>query len=113
MLLGSLSGDGVAVSLGGHGHVESGIEDSDLGSGGHDLLASLDAHQVGGVVQGSQGDALLDGSDDLIVDDAGIEELHAAVQDAVTDSVDLLDGLDDTVNGVNQDAQGSGNGLGC
>ena len=43
--------------------MESGIEDSHLGGLGHDGLAGADAHQVGGVVEGAQGDGL-----DIMVD---------------------------------------------
>ena len=92
--------------------MESSVKHSDLRGLGHDSLAGTDAHQVCGVVEGSQGDALLNGLDDLVIDDAGLGELHAAVQDAVADSIDLVGGLDDTVLGINQDLQDSGNCLG-
>jgi hypothetical protein len=92
--------------------VESGVEHSDLGSLGHNSLASLDTHQVSGVMQRSQGDALLDSSDDIIVNDAGIGELHTAVQNTVANSIDLINGLDHAVNGINQDVQDCGNSLG-
>ena len=92
--------------------MESGIEHSNLGGVGHNSLASTNAHQVCGVMQRAKGNALFDGLDDLVVDDAGIGELHAAVQHAVTHSVNFVHGLDDTVNGVNQNLENSGNGLG-
>ena len=107
-----LGGNGVAVSLGGHGHMEGGVEHGDLRRGGHHLLASLDAHQVGGVMQWSQGDALLDGNDHVVIDDAGVKELHAAMQNTMTDSVDFVSGLDHAQLGIHQDLQRGGNGLG-
>ena len=107
-----LSGDGVAVSNGRHGHMERGVEHSDLGSGGHDSLAGADTHQVGGVVQGAQRNALLDGGNNVVIDDAGVKELHAAVQDAMAHSIDLVGGLDDAVHRVNQNGQNRLNGLG-
>ena len=92
--------------------MESGIEDGDLGSIGHDRLAGTDAHQVGRVVKGAQGDALLDGLDDLVVDNAGVGELHAAMEHTVANGIDLVNGLDDTVHRIYQDVQNRGNGLG-
>ena len=92
--------------------MECGIEHSDLRRGGHNSLAGTDAHQVCGVMQGAQGNALLDGLDDFVIDDAGIEEFHAAVQNTVTDRVDLIGGLDDTVHRVNQNIQRCGDCFG-
>ena len=63
-------------------------------------------------MQGAQRNALLDGGDDLVVDNAGVEELHAAVQNAVAHGIDLVGGLDHAVNGVNQNGQNRLNGLG-
>ena len=55
-------GQGVGVGHGGHGLVEGGVEHGHLGHAGpHDGGAGLDAQDVGGVVQGSQGDARLHG----------------------------------------------------
>ena len=92
--------------------MEGGVEHGDLRGIGHNSLAGTDAHQVCGVVQRSQRDALLDGLDNLVVDDAGVGELHAAVQHAVAHGIDLVNGLDHAVNRVNQDVQHRGNGLG-
>ena len=92
--------------------MERGVEHGDLRRLGHDSLAGANAHQVGGVVQGAQRDALLDGGDDLVIDDAGVEELHAAVQDAMAHGIDLVGGLNNTVNRVNQNVQNRGDGLG-
>ena len=91
--------------------MESGVEHGDLGGLGHDRLAGADAHQVCGVVQGAKGNALFDGSDDLVVDDAGIKELHAAMQDTVTDGIDLVSGLDHAVHGIDQNGQNRLNSL--
>ena len=55
VLLIVLVGDGVDVGLGGHGHMEGGVEHGHLGRLGHDLLAGLDAHEIGGVVEGPGG----------------------------------------------------------
>ena len=100
-----LGGNGIAVSLRGHGHMEGGVEHGDLRRAGHDLLAGFNAHEVGGIVQGAEGDAVADGLLAGFVDDAGGDELVAAVQDAVADGVDLLDGLDHAVLRIDQDGQ--------
>jgi hypothetical protein len=55
------------IGLGGHGLMEGGVEHGHHGDVGHDLLAGADAGEVGGVVQGSQGDAVLDGGSTFVV----------------------------------------------
>ena len=62
-------------------------------------------------MQGAQGDALLDGLDDLVINDAGVGELHTAMEHTVTHSINLVHGLDDAVLGVNQNVQNRGDGL--
>ena len=97
-----LGGDGIAVCLRGHGHMERGVEHGDLRLARHGLLAGLDAHEVGGIVQRAEGDAVADGLLAGLVDDAAFNKLVAAVQNAVTDSVDFVDRLDDAVLRVDQ-----------
>ena len=112
VILEVLGRNGVTVGLGGHGHVESGVKHGNLGGVGHNRLAGTDAHQVCGVMQRAQGDALFNGLDDLIIDDAGVGELHAAVEHAVTNGIDLVNRLDHTINRIDQDLQNSLNRLG-
>lgn len=95
-------GHGIDVGLGGHGLVEGGVEDGHHGGVGHDLLAGLDAGDVGGVVEGGQGDALPDAVHDLAVDDDGVGELLAAVDHTVADGIDLGHVLDDAIVVVGQ-----------
>src|SRR5699024_6288984 len=111
ILLIVLVGDGVDVGLGGHGHVEGGVEHGHLGGVGDDLLAGPDAHEVGGVVEGTQGDALLDGGDAGVVDDAALGEGGAAVEDAVAHCGDLIGGGDDALLRVHHDVQHGLDGL--
>ncbi len=66
---------------------------------GHDLLAGLDAGDVGGVVEGGQGDALLQSGHYGVVDEHGAGELLAAMDHAVSDGVDLGHALDHAVLG--------------
>ena len=91
--------------------MEGGVEHGDHGHAGHELLAGLDADDVGGIVQGREGIALLDGGHDLVGDDDGLGELLAAVDHAVTDRVDLLHGADDAVLLVNEGVQNSRDGF--
>ena len=78
--------------------MEGGVEHGHLGHvGAHDGGAGLDAQDVGGVVQGGQGDARLHGGEHLPVDAYGVGEGFAAVDDAVAHCVDLLHGGDDAV----------------
>ncbi len=111
VLLVVLVGNGVDIGLGGHGHVERGVEDGDLGGLGHDLLAGLDAHQVGGVVKGAEGNALFDGFNALVVDDAALGEGGAAVEDAVADGVDLVGAGDHALLRIDHDVQNGLDGL--
>ena len=103
MILGIvLGGDGIAISLRGHGHVERGIEHGDLRLARHGLFTGFDAHEVGGVVERAEGDALADGLLAGVGDDAALDELVAAVEHAMADRVDLVDGLDDAVFRIDQ-----------
>lgn len=92
--------------------MESGVKNGNLGNTGHNSLASADTHQVCGVVQGAQRNALLDSGDNLIIDDAGIKELHAAMQDAVADSIDLVGRRNNTINRINQNIKNGSNCFG-
>jgi len=94
VLLIVLIGDGVHISLRGHGAVESGVEDSDHRDVAEDLAGCLDAEDACGVVQRSQGAQLADGVDDLVGDQAAGLELLTAVDDAVADGADLADIVD-------------------
>ena len=91
--------------------MEGGVEHGDHGHAGHELLAGLDADDVGGVVERGEGVALLNGVHDLIGDDDGLGELFAAVNNAVADRVDLLHGGDHAVLLIDKRVQHSLNGL--
>ncbi len=95
-------GNCVHVCLAGHGLMEGGIEHRDHGNVAHNVAAGVDADDVCWVVQGSEGGALLESFHDGIVDAHGGSELLAAVNDAVTDGVDLLHGCDNAVLGAGE-----------
>ena len=84
-----LVGNAVQIGLGRHGLMEGGVEHGHHGGAGHDLLAGLDAHQVGGVVQGAQGDVFADGVHNGVVNNHGLGELFAAMQHAMAHGADL------------------------
>ena len=106
-------GQGVHIGLGGHRLVEGGVEHGHLGHVlAHDGGAGVDAGDVGRVVEGGQGDALLQGLHDLVRDQDGAGEGLAAVDHPVTHRVDLLHGADDAVVLVHQGVQNGLDGLG-
>ena len=112
VLLVVLIGQGVGIGHGGHGLVEGGVEHGHLGHvGAHDGGARLDAGDVGGVVQGGQGDALLQGGHHLVVDLHRGGEGLAAVDHPVAHRLDLLHGADYAVGGVHQGVQHGLDGL--
>ena len=94
VLLIVLIGDGVHVSLRGHGAVESGVEHGHHGDVAEHLAGGLDAQDACGVVQGSQRAQLTQSLDDLIGDQAAALELLAAMHHAVADGVDLAHVID-------------------
>jgi len=95
--------DGIDESLGGHLGVESGIKNGYLGNTGHGGFTSGNADEVGGVVEGGQGDALFDILLALFGDENGIGISFTGGDDAVTDSVDLLHGGDNADLGIGED----------
>ena len=89
--------------------MEGGVKHSHLGHvGTHHVHAGLDAGDVGGVVQGGQGDALFQGGHYLIVDAHGAGEGLPAVDHPVTHRIDLTHGGNHAVVLVHQ---GIHNGL--
>ena len=92
--------------------MEGGVEHGDHGHAGHNLLAGTDTGQVGGVVERSQGDAVLNGLHHFVGDEDGLVEGLTAVHHAVANSVDLLHGADDAVLSVHQGVQHGLDGLG-
>ena len=106
-----LGGDGIAISLRGHGHMERGVEYGNLGLARHGLLTGFDTHEVGGVVERAEGDAVADGLLAGLVDEAGGNKLVAAMEHAMADRVDLVNGLDNAVLGVNENGHDSLDGF--
>ena len=82
--------------------MKGGVEGPGHGDAGQDLLAGLDADDVGRVVQRRQGDALLQGGEHGLGDRHGAVEFFAGVDDAVADGEDLVFVLDDAGLGVGE-----------
>ena len=92
--------------------MEGGIENSNHGDAAHNVAAGIDADDVRGIVQGSEGGALLESRHDLIGDEDGGGKLLAAVDDAVANSVDFLHGGNNAVLGAGELVDDRGDSLG-
>ena len=92
----------IAVCIGLKTHTESRIEDSHIRLAGHSRLTGLDAHEIRRVVERAEVEAFADDALDVIVDLDGLRVDGAAVQDAVADRIDLVDGFHDAVLRVKQ-----------
>ena len=102
ILLGILIFDGVSRSLLGLGGMERGIEDENLGNLRHNGGTAVDTHQMCRGMQGCKVNAHTKLFHDLGGDQAGLKEVGTAVDDAVTDSLDLLHILDAAVLRIGQ-----------
>ena len=102
-LLAHLGRQRVGVGRGRHAHVEGRVEHGDVRELGVGLAAVLDDAGLGIVVQrGERGD-LVDLGENLIVDERGVLEVPAALNDAVAEGLHLeavlVDELDDLADG--------------
>ena len=95
-----------------HGLMESGVEDAHLRQARHQLLHSVHALQVGGIVQGSQVGALLKLLQHLVGQDDALVELLAAMHHAVAYGVNLLQVFDDANLRIGQKREDKLNALG-
>ena len=86
-------GQRVGVGDLGHGHVERGVEDSHVGQLRILLTAILNRRGLAVVVQRSKRGHLENLSHDLIVDDRGIIEVPATLNDTVADAINRKVGL--------------------
>ena len=93
ILVAHVLGQGVGVGDLGHGHVERGIEDGHVGQLRILLTAVLNRCGLAVVVQRGERRHLENLSHDLIVDDRGIIEVPAALNDTVADAIDRKVGL--------------------
>ena len=105
-------GQGVDKGFLGHGLAPGGIEHRHHGDAGHDLHAAPDAHQVGGVVEGTQGYARLNGIQHVVVDDHGLGELFAAMEHPMAHRVDFVHAFHHADVLVRQGFQHHADGLG-
>ena len=80
---------GVAVSVLGHGLVESGVEHADLRQLGEQIDGGVDAAQVGRIVQRRQLNVGFDAGQGFVGEQRGGEEFFAAMHHAVADAVQV------------------------
>ena len=88
-LVANILGKGVGLGNLGHVEVKSGVVDRNVGQIGILLQAVLDNVGLGVVVQRRQRGNLADLSEDVLVDEGGITKVPAALNDTVTNTLDL------------------------
>ena len=93
VLVAHVLGQGVGVGNLRHGHVERGVEDSHVGQLRILLAAILYRRSLAVVVQRGERSHLENLSHDLVVDDCGIIEVPAALNDAMPNAIDRKVGL--------------------
>ena len=105
-LVDHVAGKGVAIGLLGDAVVEGGVRDDDVADGREHVTADLDDVGLGVVVKRGERSDLADPAERLVGDDLGLGEVPAALNDAVTDSLDLarvearlVENLEDVLDG--------------
>ena len=93
VLVAHVLGQRVGVGDLGHGHVERGVEDGHVGQLRILLAAIFDCCGLAVIVQRSERGHLKDLSHDLIVDDRGIIEVPAALNDTMPNAINRKVGL--------------------
>ena len=93
VLVAHVLGQRVGVGNLGHGHVERGVEDGHVGQLRILLAAVFDCRGLAVIVQWGERGHLKDLSHDLVVDDRGIIEVPATLNDTVADAIDCKVGL--------------------
>ena len=102
---------GIGIGHRGHSLMEGGIKHGHHRGVRHKSLTGLDADDVGGVVQRSQGVALLNSGHNLVGDEHALGKLLAAVNHTVTNRTDLLHGANHAVVRIHQGVEHSLDGL--
>ncbi|OPZ75914.1 MAG: hypothetical protein BWY79_01889 [Actinobacteria bacterium ADurb.Bin444] len=90
-------GDAVGVSRLGHGLVERRVENGHLGDLGEDFHHGPNTHEVGRVMERSEGSAVFDGLEDLVGDDGRSGELLAPVDNPVSHRPQLVQAVQGSV----------------
>ena len=93
VLVAHVLGQRVGIGDLGHGHVERGVEDRHVGQLRILLTAILNRRGLAVIVQRSERGNLKDLSHDLIVDDRGIIEVPAALNDTMANAINRKVGL--------------------
>ena len=95
----------VHVGIGRHRLMESSVEGDDLRDGRENLLHGVDAQQVRRIVERGEVAAEGDLLEDVVIHEDGAGEEIAALDDAVTHRLDVLQGLQDARLGIRQGFQ--------
>ncbi len=102
-LVHDVAGQGVAPGVLGHVVVERSVRDDDVAELGEHLAADLDDVGLRVVVERGQRGDLANLGEHIVVDDGGLGEVPAALDDAVADAVDglvdVLQDLEDVLDG--------------
>ena len=97
-------GNGVEVGVLGNRLVEGRVEDGNVGNARQELLCDVEADDVRRDVKRIERIDAFDLLDDVMIDEAGLGELFAAVHDAVSDGLDLVEGFERAVQKEVKDA---------
>ena len=87
--------NGIQIGFRGHGLMEFCIEYSHIGNAFEDLFTRFDTHEVGGVVERSEGEAFTDDIFYILVNENRFGDLFAAVENTVTDGGDFGKAFED------------------
>ena len=101
-------GNRVEIGVFGDGLVERCVEDGDVGNAGKQFLCDFEADDVCGDVEWIERIDAFDFVDDALIDQAGFGEFFAAVDDAVADGLDFIEGFDGAVEQQVKDALETG-----
>ena len=88
-----------------HAHTEGGVKYSYVWFAWANFFASFDTHQVSWVVERTEVEAFTDSSFNIFVNNDGFCEFCAAVEYAVTNCIDFINGSDNAVIFVGQSVQ--------
>ena len=94
-----------------HGHAPAGIEYRYHGYAGHDGHAAADAHKVGGIVERSERNAVLNCLKNFVVDEDRIIQLLAAMEHAMAHRVYLTHVLYYADLGIRKNLQNHGDSV--
>ncbi len=106
-----LVGQGVHIRFRGHAHAEFRIENGHVGHAGEELFSHFNTHEVGGIVQGAEQEAIPDDVLDVLIHPHRVRDGFAAVQHAMADGEYFALVLDDAHFRIGQQGDDQLHGL--